>query len=150
MRFLRGAYLLAAVLVAVVAPLQLTAGPLEDAQAAYAKGDYATALRLWRDLAEHGDASAQVNLGIMYLSGRGGLPQDDRQAVELFRKSADQGNALGQVYLGNALADGRGGLPQDDRQAVELLRKSVDQGNGRAQNSLGYMYLSRQSRNQTG
>ena len=36
------------------------AGPLEDAGAAYDKGDYATALRLLRPLAEQGNAQAQT------------------------------------------------------------------------------------------
>ena len=35
------------------------------------RGDYATALRLWRPLADQGDASAQYNLGVMYAKGRG-------------------------------------------------------------------------------
>jgi hypothetical protein len=33
------------------------AGPLEDAMAAYERGDYATAVRLWRPLAEQGEAA---------------------------------------------------------------------------------------------
>jgi hypothetical protein len=39
------------------------AGPFEDGVAAYQRGDYATALRLLRPLAEHGNANAQFNLG---------------------------------------------------------------------------------------
>jgi hypothetical protein len=42
------------------------AGPVEDAAAAYKRGDYATAMRLFRPLADEGDASAQVVLGFMY------------------------------------------------------------------------------------
>ncbi len=36
------------------------ADPFEDAKAAYRKGDYVTALRLWRLLADGGDSNAQV------------------------------------------------------------------------------------------
>ncbi len=36
------------------------AGPYENGLAAYQRGDYATALRLWRPLAERGDADAQT------------------------------------------------------------------------------------------
>ncbi len=39
------------------------AGPLEDADAAYRKQDYTTALRLFRPLANRGDAEAQFMLG---------------------------------------------------------------------------------------
>ena len=42
------------------------AGPIEDGIAAYRGGDYATALRILRPLAEQGNAAAQFNLGSMY------------------------------------------------------------------------------------
>ncbi len=38
---------------------------------AYYRGDYATALRIFRQLAEQGNASAQYNLGVMYFRGQG-------------------------------------------------------------------------------
>ena len=47
---------------------------------AYENGDYATALKEWRPLAEQGSAQAQFHLGIMYNRGRG-VPQDFEQAV---------------------------------------------------------------------
>ncbi len=37
--------------------------------AAYRRGDYATALREFRPLAEQGHANAQRNLGVMYIQG---------------------------------------------------------------------------------
>ena len=46
---------------------------------AYNRGDYATAMREWRQLAEQGYASAQYNLGLMYRQGRG-VPQDYTEA----------------------------------------------------------------------
>ena len=36
---------------------------------AYEAGDYGTAFRDWKPLAEQGDAIAQYNLGVMYDSG---------------------------------------------------------------------------------
>jgi uncharacterized protein len=47
------------------------AGPLEDAIAAYRRGDYATASHLWRPLANQGVAKAQYDLGFMYANGQG-------------------------------------------------------------------------------
>ena len=41
--------------------------------AAYQTGDFATALKEWRPLAEQGNANAQSNLGLMYEYGRGVL-----------------------------------------------------------------------------
>ena len=43
----------------------------EDGVAAYRRGDYATALRLFRLAAEQGVAQAQFFFGIMYDNGRG-------------------------------------------------------------------------------
>jgi uncharacterized protein len=39
------------------------AGELDDGQAAIERGDYATAMRILRPLADKGDAKAQYNLG---------------------------------------------------------------------------------------
>jgi uncharacterized protein len=56
------------------------AGQLDDAFAAYQRGDYATAMSLRRPLADQGNAAAQYNLGWMYYDGRG-VPQDYAQAA---------------------------------------------------------------------
>ncbi len=59
------------ILAGVVLSLMLTgaaaAGPYEEGVAAYQRGDYATALRLWRPLAEQGDARAQFCPSSKYL-----------------------------------------------------------------------------------
>jgi TPR repeat protein len=83
--------------------------------AAYATGDYATAVSLWRPLAEQGDADAQYNLALMYDNG-GGVPQDDAEAVRWFRMAAGQGNVRAQNNLGVMYAKGEG-VPQDYIQA---------------------------------
>jgi len=63
------------------------AGPLEDAHAAYQRDDYATAMSLWRPLADQGDTSAQRNLGLMYFRGQG-VPQDYAQAFAWWHLAA--------------------------------------------------------------
>jgi TPR repeat protein len=68
----------AALMLAVSFAGSVAAGPVEDAAAAVAahkRGDYATALRLIRPLADQGDADARNILGLMYYSGQG-VPQD--------------------------------------------------------------------------
>ena len=60
----RAAFAAIVLLLSLAAPV--AAGPLEDAAAAYSRGDYATALRLLRPLADQGDAVAQNYLGVMY------------------------------------------------------------------------------------
>lgn len=64
-------------------------GPLDDAQAAYERGDYATALQLLRLLAERGDAEARFHLGMMYARGDG-VAQDNKEAVKWYRLAAEQ------------------------------------------------------------
>jgi TPR repeat protein len=67
-------------------------------------------------MAEQGDAEAQNNLGLSYVSGQG-MAQDYQQAVAWFRKATDQGEAEAQFHLANSYAEGQGGA-QDYQQAV--------------------------------
>jgi TPR repeat protein len=87
------------------------AGPFEDGVAAYQRGDFATALQLFRPLAEQGIASAQFNLGLMYAQGQG-VAQDFHEALKWYRLGAEQGNGSAQSSLGLMYAQGRG-VPQD-------------------------------------
>lgn len=93
------AIVVAIVLLSFAAPV--AAGQLEDAAAAYDKGDYATALRLYRSLADQSDANAQDNLGVMYGSGQS-VPQDYAEAAKRYRLAADRGFAQAQYNLGGA------------------------------------------------
>jgi len=88
MRFFKAAMIALALCLAQ----PVAAGPFEDGLAAYNRKDYTTALRLFRQVAELGDANAQHNLGIMYRFGEG-VPQNYAEAVKWFRKGAEQGNA---------------------------------------------------------
>jgi TPR repeat protein len=92
-----------------------------------------------QQLAEHGDAGAQYDLGWKYFKGEG-VPKDDVQAVAWFRKAADQGHANAQYIISITYHYGQGGLAKDDVQAVMWLRKAADQGHSRAQYKLAWMY----------
>lgn len=105
---------------------------------AYQRGDYAVALRELRPLAEHGNAWAQLSLGIMYDLGQG-VRKNDAKAVQWFRKAAEQGNAGAQFLLGVMYAGGEG-VPEDDTEAAKWYRKAAEQGNVNAQGALGAMY----------
>jgi uncharacterized protein len=72
-RIAKAAFVAVVLSVSISAPV--AAGPFEDGVAAYSRGDYATALRLWRPLADQGVADAQFNLGLMYEDSEG-VPQD--------------------------------------------------------------------------
>ena len=79
------------------------------------RGNYETALREWRPLAEQGDAYAQHNLGVLYANGQG-VPEDYVQARQWYEKAAAQGRPESQFYLGVLYANGQG-VPQDFVQA---------------------------------
>ena len=87
----------------------------DEAVAAYDRGDYATALREWRPLAEQGKTRAQAKIGFMYYDGRG-VPQDYAEAAKWFRKAAEQGDEIAQAKIGFMYTKGRS-VPQDDAEA---------------------------------
>ena len=105
---------------------------------AYERGDYATALREWRPLANQSNASAQFNLGQMYSNGKG-VVQDYAEAVKWYRKAAEQGYADAQFFLGGMYYKGEG-VTQDYAEAVRWYRKAAEQGHAAAQFNLGSMY----------
>jgi hypothetical protein len=107
---------LTALLLASVAPV--SADPSDDWHAAFnalERSDYATAVALFRSLAEQGYAGAQFQLGFLYRSGRG-VPQDYAEALKWLRRAAAQGNRYAQSNLGFMYRDGEG-VPKDYVQA---------------------------------
>ena len=109
MRLLRTTLTTIFVLTALAAAV--VAGPIEDASNAYERGDYATALRLLRPLADHGVAEAARDLGFMYYNGLG-VPEDYAQALKLYRLAAEQGLSGAQHDLGIMYLKGQG-VPQN-------------------------------------
>ena len=63
---------------------------LQDGLEAVQRQDYKTAYKLWLPLAEQGNASAQVNLGVFYATGQG-VPQDYVLAHMWFNLSGSNG-----------------------------------------------------------
>jgi len=107
---------------------------LEAGKRAYDQGDYATALKELRPMAEQGDTQAQTLLGIMYNRGRG-VPFDVGQAMKWYKAAADQGNAEAQCYLGAIY------LKRDTAQGLKLLKLSAQQGDADAYLILGMAYM---------
>jgi uncharacterized protein len=110
------------------------AEPLSDAQAAFDRGRYATALELWKPLAEQGNAHAQVGLGSLYLGGYG-VARDEDAAMTWFRKAAEQGSSSGQFNLGS-LCYAR----KDYGAALTWYQRASEQGNALAQLRLARLY----------
>jgi TPR repeat protein len=111
---------------------------LDDGLAALRRGDYPTALRLLRSLADQGNAVARFNLATMYDNGRG-VPLDDAEAARWYRLAAEQGHAAAQNNLAAMYRSGQG-VAQDPAEAVKWFQKAADQGSTAAQTNLGAMY----------
>jgi hypothetical protein len=116
----------------------VAADQYEDAGAAMRRYDYATAHRLFRELADRGHSASQYILGHSYATGRG-VPQSWPEAFKWYRKSADQGFADAQHALGIMYVKGLG-VRQDQGEAARWFRRAADQGFAEAQSNLGYMY----------
>lgn len=115
------------------------AGPVEDGVDAYARGDFAAALEIWKPLAEEGNAVAQTNIASMYANGEG-VSLDNGEAAKWYRRAAEQGNAMAQYNLGYLYRSGES-VPQDNNEAVKWYRLAAEQGNALAQSDLGIMYF---------
>ncbi|TSA43924.1 hypothetical protein D4R49_01485 [bacterium] len=116
------------------------AGPFEDGVNAFQRNDYATALRLWRPLANQGKAEAQFNIGLMYDGGLG-VKEDRREAANWYRLAANQGYAAAQYNLG--VMYGRGaGVNQDSGESIKWFRMAASRGYADAEFILGMRYKS--------
>jgi TPR repeat protein len=74
------------------------AGPWEDGMAAYNRGDYMPASRVFRALAEQGNPKAQNVLGVMFRRGEG-VPKNSVRAHMWFSFAAKRGDAKAKAEL---------------------------------------------------
>jgi TPR repeat protein len=79
----------------------------QTGQDALDRGDFRTAYRVFRSLAEEGFAKAQYDLALMYRKGKI-VPRNNPEAVKWFHKAAEQGHVQAQVNLGKMYLKGRG------------------------------------------
>lgn len=124
--------------VALAGTAVVHAGPFEDADSAYGRGDFATALALLAPLVDKGDARAQLLVARILWKGESGGSggSDSVRALELTRLAANQGHARAQYSLARAYRDGRG-VAVDLPASVQWLRRAAEQGDADAQNELG-------------
>ena len=122
----------------IVGTAVAAAEPYKDALAAWRRGEYATAYRLWQPLADEGDSDAQFYLGFMNEYGQG-VARNGLEAIRWYRKAADQDHAFAQFRLGDLYSSGEGS-PPNDTEAAQWYRLAADQCLGGAQFNLGMMY----------
>jgi len=111
----------------------------ETGRLAYQQDDFVEAERIWRQLAEQGEARSQFFLGVLYDEGREPVGKDDAKAFHWFEKAAGQGHVNAQFNLGNAYINGRG-TAKDPERAVYWWQKAADAGFPSAQFNLAIQY----------
>ena len=110
----------------------------QDGEDAYSQGDYATALKKLKPLAERGHVGSQHLLSLMYYNGTG-VAQDYNQAMKWALKAAEQGHNKSQCNVGQMYRIGKS-VDKNDVEAVKWFRKAAEQGYDRAQYFLGQIY----------
>ncbi len=126
--------------------------------------DYATAMQIYRELAEQGNADAQNSIANMYSNGLG-VPKNPTEGLAWKRKAVDQGHVIAtadflsetnptalvafirpraekgdadaQKVLGEMYIVGVG-VPADPNEAMTWLRKAANQGNPQIQDTVGF------------
>lgn len=86
----------------------------------YDRANLTTALAVWLETAQAGDAEAQTVVGEIYEKGLGTNP-DYTKAAEWYRKAANQGHARALFSLGTLYEQGLG-VEKDTLQALNLYR----------------------------
>lgn len=124
-------------------PMQLSFGGEADhefsvAQAAYAKGDFATAISIWRKLGDVGSAPAQYEVGRMTLRAEG-TNYDTREARQWLERAAKGGYPAAQASLAELLASGRG-VEKDEKMAAFWYEAAAAKGNVIAMRELATLY----------
>lgn len=106
---------------ALVYALGLAGTPRNDSRAA----------ELFAKAATAGHVRAQINLGILYLGGRG-VPADLIQARAWLEKAAASGDPQALYTLGRALSESAGQAAADPVRAADLYRRAAEKGHALA------------------
>ena len=111
---------------------------LKQGWGAYKLEDYEAALSRWMPLAETGNASAQVFIGLMYNQGHA-VDQDRNEAAKWYALASEQGYAPAKWRLAMLYYHGSG-LTKDYQKAADLYHSAAQQGDVYSQKALGVMY----------
>ena len=144
--------LVAAALV-LATPTALPAQSVKAGIEAWQRADYASAVAIWRPLAEKGDPDAAFNLGQAYRLGRG-VSTNLATAKTWFERSAEKGHVDAQTTLGLLMfqnGDQTEGLrwlknaaEKGEPRALLVYGTALVNGDGLTQDpALGYAYVSR-------
>ncbi|QCE34643.1 sel1 repeat family protein [Acetobacteraceae bacterium] len=80
--------------------------------------------------ADAGERDAQLMLGLLYVIGEGGVPQDIPKGIAYLQKAADQGDSIAQVCLGLVYQVGAPGVPKNEIKALDIFLQALKQAGG--------------------
>jgi hypothetical protein len=135
MSHIRASVVTVTLLVALALPAR---ADFDHAAAAFEKGEYATAIRELKPLADKGDPRSQYAMGVMAENGFG-MPRNPAQAAAWYRKAAEQGNTDAQYNLGAMYEHGIG-MAVNYAQAARWYRPAAEAGDLDALSNLGVLY----------
>jgi hypothetical protein len=96
-------FLIPILLLSLISTPCFSEGGYKEGWAAYIRGDYPTAMKLYRKGAEEGEQKAQYNLGVMYENGVGISEPNKEEAVKWFRKAVEKGDVQVRADASHAL-----------------------------------------------
>lgn len=109
------------------------------AEEAFNDDEYPMAKRIWKMLAEQGNADAAYKLGMLYDTGVDGVEQDAAEAAQWYLQAAQKGHLHAQHNLAVAYASGDG-VEMDISKALVWWKRAAQTGNSDSQYNLGIVY----------
>jgi len=113
---------------------QLKMAELHDTRGLIVKGveivkwDPSESFKFYNLAAEQGSLEAQVQLGLFYMSGKGGITRDPEKGREHFLEAANQGYAKAQYHYGVTYFRGGEGILTDYVQAYAWIHVASIRG----------------------
>ena len=138
MRRPAAAFVLIAALLSIPFGNTVFAGQYDDAKAALERGDFATAFRIFKALADQGDATGQNGLAVMYRKGDG-VSQNYAEAMRSYRRAAEQGLDKAQYGLAFMYHEGED-VAREYAEAMKWALKEAEQGFPKALFALGLRF----------
>lgn len=102
-------------------------------------GDLSEELNAIRALAEKGDSTSQIRMGMAYRDGKG-VTQDYEESLKWYRRAADQGSGEGLDNVGFMYLRGWG-VPENAAIATAFFRASSDKRHAQGLYNLGNSYF---------
>jgi len=101
--------------------------------------DLKKAAQLFEKAANQGNSKAQYNLGLMYLKGSSGVPENrEEKAIQLFVRAARQGDPAAQYRLGLMYMS----------TTMNYFLEAAKQGHDKAQKQLNFFKSAKENCNQ--